>query len=90
LFRRSGSDETIFHRDETIFRLPSRTVETVRRYENTTERREFRRQWMRAFSFILVFVFVLAGPSMAGSVESGLPGIGTFAYGTAPVAPASR
>ena len=32
LFRRSGSDETIFHRDETIFRLPSRTAETVRRY----------------------------------------------------------
>jgi hypothetical protein len=45
---------------------------------------------MRAFSFILVFVFVLAGPSMAGSVESGLPGIGTFAYGTAPVAAAVR
>jgi len=27
---------------------------------------------------------------MAGSVESGLPGIGTFAYGTAPVAAAVR
>jgi len=45
---------------------------------------------MHAFSFILAFAFVLAGPSMAGSIESGLPGVGTFAYGSAPVAPAVR
>jgi len=35
---------------------------------------------MRTLSFILAFAFVLAGPSMAGSSEQGLPGIGTFAY----------
>lgn len=41
---------------------------------------------MRTISFILAFAFILAGPSMAGSSENGLPGIGTFAYNSAPVA----
>ena len=41
---------------------------------------------MRTISFILAFAFILAGPSMAGSSENGLPGIGTFAYNGAPVA----
>jgi hypothetical protein len=40
---------------------------------------------MRTLSFILAFAFVLAGPSMAGSLESGLPGIGTFAYNGSPI-----
>jgi hypothetical protein len=35
---------------------------------------------MRTISFILGFAFVLAGPSMAGTSDNGLPGIGTFAY----------
>jgi hypothetical protein len=35
---------------------------------------------MRTFSFILAFAFVLAGPSIAGSSDTSLPGIGTFAY----------
>jgi hypothetical protein len=35
---------------------------------------------MRAFSFILAFGFVLAGCSLAGTEDSGLPNIGTFAY----------
>ena len=35
---------------------------------------------MRTFSFILAFAFILAGPSMAGSVDNSLPGIGTFSY----------
>ena len=35
---------------------------------------------MRTLSFILAFAFVLAGPSLAGSSENTLPGIGTFAY----------
>jgi hypothetical protein len=35
---------------------------------------------MRTFSFILAFAFVLAGPSLPGSSDDGLPGIGTFAY----------
>jgi hypothetical protein len=35
---------------------------------------------MRTLSFILAFAFVLAGPSMAGSSENMMPGVGTFAY----------
>jgi hypothetical protein len=41
---------------------------------------------MRTTSFILAFVFILAGPSMAGSSDQGLPGVGTFAYNGSPVA----
>jgi len=41
---------------------------------------------MRALSFILAFGFVLAGSSIAGSVDSGLPGVGPFAYNGAPIA----
>ena len=40
---------------------------------------------MRTLSFILAFAFVLAGPSMAGSSDSSLPGIGTFAYNGSPI-----
>jgi hypothetical protein len=39
---------------------------------------------MRTFSFILAFAFVLA-PSLAGLSDTGLPGIGTFAYNGSPV-----
>jgi len=35
---------------------------------------------MRTISIILAFAFVLAGPSMAGTSDHGLPGVGTFAY----------
>ena len=42
---------------------------------------------MRTVSFILAFVFVVAGSSMAGSEESGLPGVGTFSYNGTPVVP---
>jgi len=41
---------------------------------------------MRALSFVLAFGFVLAGSSFAGSADSGLPGVGTFAYSGSPVA----
>jgi len=40
---------------------------------------------MRSLSFILAFAFALAGPSMAGSLENSLPGIGTFAYSGSPI-----
>ena len=40
---------------------------------------------MRTISFILAFAFVLAGPSLAGSRDNGLPGIGTFSYNGAPI-----
>ena len=41
---------------------------------------------MRTVSFILAFAFVIAGSSMAGSAEGGLPGVGTFAYTGSPIA----
>ena len=41
---------------------------------------------MRTISFILAFAFILAGPSMAGSSDQDLPGIGTFSYNGSPVA----
>ena len=44
---------------------------------------------MRTISFILAFAFVLAGPSMAGVSDSGLPGVGTFSYNGVPVVPAA-
>ncbi|MEA2895922.1 MAG: hypothetical protein QOJ84_1537 [Bradyrhizobium sp.] len=39
---------------------------------------------MRTISFILAFAFILAGPSMAGTSDGSLPGIGTFSYGGSP------
>jgi hypothetical protein len=39
---------------------------------------------MRTISFILGFAFILAGPSIAGSSEGSLPGIGTFSYSGSP------
>ena len=41
---------------------------------------------MRTLSFILAFAFILAGPSLAGSSDTGLPGVGTFAFNGSPVA----
>jgi hypothetical protein len=35
---------------------------------------------MRTISFILGFAFILVGPSIAGSSDGSLPGIGTFSY----------
>ena len=43
------------------------------------------RRHMRTISFILALAFILAGPSVAGSVDGGLPGIGTFAFAGSPV-----
>lgn len=45
---------------------------------------------MRTHSFILAFAFVLAGPSLAGSSENTLPGIGTFAYNGPPIVSAPQ
>jgi hypothetical protein len=37
-------------------------------------------------TLFLAFAFVLAGSSIAGSLDGGLPGIGTFAYNGSPTA----
>ena len=44
---------------------------------------------MQTISFVLAFAFVLAGPSMAGVSDSGLPSVGTFPYKGFPVVPAA-
>ncbi len=40
---------------------------------------------MRTLSFIVGFAFVLAGSSIAGSSDAGLPGVGAFAYSGSPI-----
>jgi hypothetical protein len=40
---------------------------------------------MRTISLILATAFLLAGPSVAGVSEGGLPGVGTFAYNGSPI-----
>jgi hypothetical protein len=45
---------------------------------------------MRSLSFVLALAFVVAGPSMAGSMKSGLPGVGTFTYNGSPVVTPAR
>jgi hypothetical protein len=43
---------------------------------------------MRTLSFILAFAFILAGPSLAGTSDGNLPGIGTFSYNGSPISTA--
>jgi hypothetical protein len=40
---------------------------------------------MRALSYIIALVFVLTGPSMAGSADRDMPGVGTFTYCGSPI-----
>jgi hypothetical protein len=40
---------------------------------------------MQTLSFILAFAFILVVPTLAGSRDSNLPGIGTFAYTGSPI-----
>lgn len=95
LFHPAGADETILRYDETIFRFGRRCAETSRDYQVVNEtagagpRPTTGDSQMRTFSFILAFAFVLAGPSVAGSADQGLPGVGTFAYHGSPVATAA-
>ena len=41
---------------------------------------------MRALNCVIALVFVLCGPSQAGSADRDLPGVGTFAYSGSPIA----
>jgi hypothetical protein len=40
---------------------------------------------MRALSYIIAVVLVLTGPSLAGSADREVPGIGTFIYCGSPI-----
>ena len=43
------------------------------------------RHRMRALSYIIALVFILTGPSLAGSADRDMPGVGTFIYCGSPV-----
>lgn len=40
---------------------------------------------MRSISFILAFALLLVGPSLAGSQDNNLPGVGAFSYNGSPI-----
>ncbi len=90
MFRPPQLDETILQPDETIFRFWRRCPETAVGYQIANETAgtagtETGDSQMRTISFILAFAFILAGPSMAGSSDNSLPGVGTFSYNGSPV-----
>jgi hypothetical protein len=77
-------------RDEAIFRFWRRTPETPHGYQGDNKNggkpvATTGDSQMRTLSIILAFAFVLAGASMAGSADRGLPGVGTFAYTGSPI-----
>lgn len=40
---------------------------------------------MRALSYMIALAFILASPSLAGSADRDMPGVGTFSYCGSPV-----
>jgi hypothetical protein len=77
-------------RDETIFRFGAELRKQLMVISRLTKRRtasasQSGDRQMRTLSFILAIGFVVAGPSLAGSSDVGLPGIGTFAYNGSPM-----
>jgi hypothetical protein len=91
LFRRARGDETILPGDETISRFgadirkPRVVINLATKRRAATAAKPGDSQ-MQTLSFILAFAFILAGPTLAGSSDSSLPGIGTFAYNGSPIA----
>jgi hypothetical protein len=91
LFRRDTGDETIHGATKPFFafgaELRKRPM-VINAATNTAPSATGtnRRNQMRTMSIILAFAFVMAGTSMAGSAETGLPGIGTFSYNGSPMA----
>jgi hypothetical protein len=95
VFRPVAAHETNLLSDETISRFRA----DIRKHRMVITRATKRRaapvpalgdSQMRNLSFLLAFAFLLAGASMAGSTDSGLPGIGTFAYSGSPVAASAQ
>jgi hypothetical protein len=89
VFRRPGSDETILAGHETIFRFSRKHPETAIGYQFINDMagnaaHPGDRQ-MRSFNFILTVACFLLGPSLAGSPDGGLQGVGTFSYNGSPV-----
>ena len=40
---------------------------------------------MRVLSYLIALAFVLTGPSLAGSADRDMPGVGTFTYCGSPI-----
>jgi len=93
LFRRLEADETIRRKMKPFSALAQ--ISGNSRWLSLCQRNggdagtETGDSQMRTISFILACAFILAGPSVAGSSDQGLPGIGTFSYNGAPVAPSA-
>jgi hypothetical protein len=91
LFRWRGSDETIHAATKPFWAFGAELRKRRMVINATTNTARPKRagktgdSQMRTMSFILAFAFVMVGTSMAGSIESGLPGIGTFSYNGSPV-----
>jgi hypothetical protein len=91
LFRRVRGDETILLSDETIsgfgadIRKRRMVINPATRRRTAPATKPGDRQ-MQTLSFILAFAFILVGPTVAGTSDSSLPGIGTFAYNGSPIA----
>jgi hypothetical protein len=85
-----AADETILAATKPFLafgaELP-KPLMVIKRPTNSGAKRQGRTgdSQMRTISLILAFAFVVAGTSMAGSAENGLPGIGTFSYNGSPV-----
>ena len=92
VFRPAATHETILRPDETIFRFGAdirkhrMVIDRTTRAAGSAGGKNTGDSQMRTLSFFLAFAFLLAGPSIAGSLDGGLPGIGTFAYKGSPVA----
>jgi hypothetical protein len=95
LFRRRRYDETILCATKPFFAFGAELRKprmVIKRPTNDGAKRQQGQtgdSQMRTISFILAFAFVVAGSSMAGSAETGLPGIGTFSYNGSPVTTAA-
>jgi len=92
LCRPGGRHETILRPDETIFRFRAdirkhrMVIDRTTKTAGSAGSKATGDSQMRTLSFFLAFALVLAGPSIAGSLDVGLPGIGTFAYNGSPIA----
>ena len=81
--------ETKLSGGETILRLPRRHRETSDGYQSPNDAAASRStgdSQMRTILFVLAFATLMFEPSLAGTADAGLPGIGTFSYNGSPVA----
>ena len=86
----ASRNETILLRDETIIRFEAELRKRRMVINTPTKRRiapagKTGDSQMRTLSFILAFAFVLAGPTLTGSSDGNLPGVGTFSYNGSPI-----